>query len=120
MVFVQNVQAVLDLMLMEHVNFVPPLFSPQCFLRAIYLSVPLDLQVQVQVQPMGAQHVLHAQMVTVQQGLQNQMVGAHYVLMIHQHGLRGKCLDYAQHALLDLTVGSHKDQICAQHALLQV
>mgnify|MGYP006888799362 CR=1 FL=1 len=72
---------------------------------------------------MDAQLVLQAQMVTVQQGLQNQMVGAHYVLMTYQNGLRGKHLDYAQHALLDQTVGAHlvhQAQMGAQHALLQV
>ena len=76
---------------------------------------------------------LQALMVTVQHGLQNQMVGVHHVPMTSQLELRGKHLDYAQHALLDQAVGAQpalkeqagaqpalKEQMGAQPALLQV
>ena len=76
---------------------------------------------------------LQALMVTVQHGLQNQMVGVHHVPMTSQLELRGKHLDYAQHARLDQTVGAHpviqaqvganpnlQALVVAQHFLLQV
>ena len=69
------------------------------------------------------QHDFQAQMVTVQPSLQNQMVGAHYILTTCKNKLRGRHLDYAHHTLLDQTVGAHPillAQAGAHHALLQV
>ena len=83
----------------------------------------MGAQLVQQAQMVTVQSALQAQMVTVQRGLQNQTVGAHYVLMTHQNELRGKHLDYAQHALLDQMMGAHpalQAQAGAQHALLQL
>ena len=83
----------------------------------------MGAQLVQQAQMVTVQRSLQNQMVGVQRGLQNQMVGVHHVPMTSQAELRGKHLDYAQHALLDQTMGAHpalQAQAGAQHALLQV